>query len=158
MRLKEASAEEALIKVNISRRAFLPEYACILALIFILGYSRLNQIVLPRRFNYFIVALIFLIIISTELIKASQRATITASKVLIFDGLLKQTQKHIWIPSITDVDIHQNPLQRLCKYGDIHLRSASGEQTLRLRNVANPVQVLGRLEELIEKYKYTQNK
>jgi len=171
MRQKEASVgnspeeltgsqieEEISIKVSTSRRAFLLEYACVLTLISILGYSRLNQIVLPERFNYSIVTLIVLILISTELLKASHRAIITSSKVIIFDGLVKQTQKHIWISSITDVDIHQNPWQRLFNYGEIHLRSASGERTLRLKNIANPVQVLETLERLIEKYKYTKNK
>ncbi len=159
MRQKEETfSEESLIKVNTSRRSFLPEYACVLTLVSILGYSQLHQIILPERFNYFIIALIVLILISTELLKASHRAVITSSKVIIFDGLIKQTQKHIWTSSITNVDIHQNPLQRLFNYGEINLRSASGERTLRLKNVANPAWVLDRLEELIEKYKYTENK
>ena len=152
------STEESLIKVNNSRRAFLTEYACVLTLISILGYSRLHPIILPERFNYFIIALIVLILISTEFLKASHRAIITSSKVIIFDGLIKKTQKHIWTSSITDVDTHQNPLQRLFNYGEIHLRSASGERTLRLKNVGNPTQMLDRLESIIEKYKYTKNK
>ena len=144
------------MKIKRTRRAFIIEYTCVLILLLLLLFSSSGDISLPNWLNFLSISMAILILVSIEVVRLNHRAVITNSKVLIIDGLLKQTKKHIWIYAITDIEMHQNYVQRLLGYGNIHLRSASGQQALHLKNINSPEQIMEKLEELIEKYKNKQ--
>jgi membrane protein YdbS with pleckstrin-like domain len=147
--VKKEQGEKILYHLNRTRKAFLVEYTCIFILLVILFISNLKNITLITRFSNYLIGLIIIIIVATELSRLLHRVKITQSKILIINGLIKQSKKHVFMSYITDVDTKQSYLQRILNFGNIHLKSASGEGTLEIKDVDDPGTVMENIDNLI---------
>ncbi len=150
---KKDVGEKIIYNLNRTRKAFLVEYICAFILLAILLVSYQKGITEITRFSIYIVMFIISIVVATELSRLIHRVKITSSKILIIDGLIKQSKKHVFMSYITDVDAKQSYIGRILRFGNIHLKSASGEGTLEIRDVNNPERVMENIENLVEKHR-----
>lgn len=148
-----ANEEKILMDLRKSRKAFIIEYFCVAIFLALVVLGNIQKISLPKGISYLFLIAIAAIIISIETSICSNRYQIKETKVTIIRGILNQNKSHIFMDAITDVDLRQNYLQRLLKYGDLHIRSSSGMITLELNAIEMPQEAMEKLEELIEKYK-----
>ena len=142
---------KVLMSITKTRKAFIIEYFCAALLLFIILAAAFKGITIKHFLKYITVGVVITAIFSAELSRILHRCDITQSKVLIVEGLIKQTKKHIFISAITDVDMKQNYKQRFFGYGNIHIRSASGQKALELKDIDNPGEIMEKLEGLIHK-------
>lgn len=136
-----------------SRKSFWPEYLCSLFLISLIGAFYYQGKDLDRGITYFVLGLALVLIASAEVSRAVHRCKVTPSKIMIIDGLVKQSTRHIYIEAISDIDVRQNLLQRMLGYGKIRISSMSGEGSLEIKDVDSPEIRIKELERVIEKYK-----
>ncbi|MBI2668750.1 PH domain-containing protein [Candidatus Woesearchaeota archaeon] len=142
--------ERVLMDLCRSRKAFLVEYGCAGFLLFGLGVLQWEGIAGSAILTRFILAVVVVVILAIEVTRFSHRFIVTNSKVMICDGLIKRSKKHLFLSSITDVDVNQKVSQRLLGYGNLHIKSSSG-QILEAKDISNPGQTMERLEELIHR-------
>lgn len=151
VRLKMGKDEDILWEIRPTRKAFLIEYLCIVFLLGMLIMNYFSPVINLPQFNYLLLGIAALIVGNTEIYRLSRHCLISDSKVLLIDGLIKQSKKHIFIPSITDVSSSQDYLQMGLNYGKIKIQSTSGEKAIEIKNVSSPEKVVDLLERLIEK-------
>jgi len=149
--------EQELMIIRKSRRSFLLEYFCSALLLVLLTADYWKGIQLPVYFTYAIMAFVAFLILSAELARLTHRCIVTSTKLVIIDGLIRQSKKHIYIEAISDIDVKQSTLQRILNYGTIHIKSMSGEGCLEIKDVADPEEVMTEIEDIIEKYKNDSN-
>ncbi|HIH11736.1 TPA: PH domain-containing protein [Candidatus Woesearchaeota archaeon] len=142
---KEGAHEEVIMSLYRSRKAFLLEYGCAVILLLLWLAVQIKRIHLNDILTYGPLVVIAGTLISAESSRVLHRSTITSSKIVIVDGLLKVRKRHVFITSINDVDTKQTRLQRLLGFGNIHVRTASGEN-LELKDINNPEEVMELLE------------
>jgi uncharacterized membrane protein YdbT with pleckstrin-like domain len=145
--------EDTLMVLNPSRRSFLLEYCCGIFLVGLLSFFIYKKIDLNTKLTYFVFGLALFSIGSAEISRLLHRCRVTHSKLVIIDGMIKLSKKHIYIKAISDINIKQKVIQRLLNYGVIHIKTMSGESSLEIKNVANPGKRMEEIEEIIEKYK-----
>ncbi len=150
---KKEQNEEVLMNLTRTRKAFLIEYLCAFTLISLFFVAILKGYNIRPLISITIFSIVGIAVVSTEFSRLLHRCKVTESKVLIINGLIKQSKRHIFITSITDIDAKQGYLQRLFGYGDIDIKSASGEKALVIKDINNPEKTMIKLEELIENYK-----
>tara|TARA_Y100000310_G_scaffold326503_1_gene391464 strand:+ start:453 stop:929 length:477 start_codon:yes stop_codon:yes gene_type:complete len=145
--------EEIIMTFRRSRKAFIIEYLCAFTLISLFFIAILKGYTIRPLIYVTIFSLVGIAVISAELSRYLHRCKVSESKILIVNGLIKQSKRHIFITAITDIDAKQGYLQRIFGYGDIDIKSASGEKALVIKDINNPEGTMKRLEELIENYK-----
>lgn len=150
---KKKEKEEILMEFRVSRKAFWVEYGCGLFLLGLMGFLYYKRINLGEGISYFALGLAFFSLASAEVSRRAHRCEVTPSKLVIVNGLIRRNKKHIYMKSISDIDVRQGLVQRLLNYGVIHIKSASGESSLEIRDIDEPERRMEELEEIIEKYK-----
>lgn len=150
---KEQLEERDIMVLRKSRRSFLLEYGCALVLLILLALLRLKHVKISQSVVYLVLVLAFLFLASAEISRLAHRGKVTSSKLVIINGLIKQSKKHIYLGSISDIDVKQSFFQRIFNYGKIHIKSMSGEGSLEIKDIANPGEKMEEIEEIIEKYK-----
>ena len=141
-----------LTTVRKTRKSFLVEYGCAAFLIILMAALYSKGVVLGKL-SLLVVGVAMVSIGTAELSRLMHKVQLTSSKILIVDGLIRQSKKHIYVGLISDINSKQGVVQRLLNYGNIHVRSASGEGELHIKDVNQPAKLMNQIEDLIEKYK-----
>ena len=148
----EQDVDKTLLLLRHSRKAYLVEYICSLFLFGLIFAALLKNVDLPAKVLYSLSGLSLLGIASTEIRRYSgDRYKIMPTKLSVMKGVLKIKKKNVYyqpLGFIPDLNIKQTALQRLLGYGTIHLQV--GNNTLELKDIDYPHQVLELLENLIE--------
>lgn len=150
---KKKKEEKVLSVLKTARRSFLIEYSCGFFLLGLLVVFSYQGTYLNRWISYFVFGLALFSFASAEISRLVHRCEVTSSKIVIRNGLIRQSKKHVYLEAISDIDVKQGIIQRLLDYGIIHIKSMSGEGALEIWNVANPEAEMEKIEEIIEKYK-----
>jgi len=138
-------AEKSVLRVRTSRRYYVPIYAMSIFIVgFILwinlGEGSVSQVAL-------LAAAIFIIssIKGSELHRFNFLYEITPLAVVFTEGIFSKRSKRIDLSSISDINISQNPWQRLLRYGDVDVKLfAEGSK---IPNINNPKKFALVLEE-----------
>ena len=151
---KEAINEpEEIIKIlHRSRKAYLVEYFCGVALLSLLIATYIKGIRFPIGVTYFILGLGLFAIIFAEGSRVLLSYIITTEKISIVRGIVKQTKKNINyhpLAFVPDISMKQNRVERLLNYGTVSIES--GSSAFEIREVDNPKEVMELLEKMIEK-------
>ena len=128
------------------------EYLSGFFLLGLLAVVTVKGINLPTKGYLFVGGLAMLSIGSAEGTRMLFKYKITATKMMLQHGLISQTKRYIFVPSIADIDVKQTKIERLLNYGTIHLRSMSGE-ALQVPGIGEPYEITGLVENLVQKYK-----
>ncbi len=150
---KKKEDNRVLMNLKKSRRAFFLEYGCAIFLISLFIFLYVKDVKINPFLTYFMVGLTVFSVGSAEISRLVHRCKITPSKIVIINGLIGQSKKHIYLSGISDVDVRQGILARLLNYGKIHIKSMSGESSLEIKDVSNPGKKMERIENIIERYK-----
>ena len=145
-------AEEILLQFRKSRKSYWMEYLSGFFLLGLLAIVAVKGINLPMKGYYFVGGLAMISIGSAESTRMLFNYKISAEKMSLQHGLISQTKRYIFVPSIADIDVKQTKIERLFNYGTIHLRSMSGE-ALQVPGIGDPYAITGLVEELVQKYK-----
>jgi membrane protein YdbS with pleckstrin-like domain len=142
--------DKPLMNLSRSRKAFSIEYICATFLLSLPLIAIWKGVSLTPFYSIVPLGVAGTVIGMSELSRYVHRSNITENKILIVDGLVKMRKRHVFISAINDVDTKQTRLQRLLGFGNVHVRTASGEE-LELRDINNPERVMEKIEELIAK-------
>ncbi|MEK6940439.1 MAG: PH domain-containing protein [Nanoarchaeota archaeon] len=145
--------EELILSIKQSRKTYLFEYLA--------GFIILGMLLIFYKYNIKINDSIFyfLIIVSIAAILYPEfdrnfiipRYKITDKKISIITGVIKQSVKNIhFLPLgfIPEINLSQDRLPHLLNYGTISINS--GNDYFKIKNIDNPKNVMGLIEELIE--------
>lgn len=150
---RKKKEEEVLMVFRKTRRSYWLEYGCAFFLLALLGLLYAKEVKIPGKLEYLALGLGFFFIGYIEISRLLHKCVVLPSKLMVMDGLIKRNKKHIYMSSISDIDVKQGLMQRLLNYGNIHIKCASGEGAAEIKDVANPGGIMEEIEELIEKYK-----
>lgn len=145
--------DQVLFTLRKSRKVFFIEYFCGFLLLLFLGGMYLKRIFLANYIQYCLLLLVLFIIIYTEISRLVTQYKITSTKIIIIRGIVQQSTKNVYFRPLgfaTDLNIHQNRLQRLLNYGTIYLRGSDKENAFEFESIDQPQEILDVLEQLIE--------
>ena len=154
-RMEEAEhdEEQPILVLHRSRKAYIIEYTCgILLLIFLLIFL-LMDVELNSVVRKIVLGLAVLALLTPEISRLFMVYEITPSKVTITNGIFEQTKKNVhFVPLgyIPEINMKQDRIQRLLKYGTIFVHGSS-QNSFEIKDIDNPKKVLKLIEELIEK-------
>lgn len=145
--------EIPIMVLHRSRKAYIIEYGCGLALLIFLGVFYFQSIPLNAIVRNVVLVLAVISLITPELSRLFIVYEITHSKVTITKGIFQQTRKNVhFIPLgyIPEINMKQDRIQRLLKYGTIFVHG-SAQNSFEIKDVDQPKKILKLIEELIEK-------
>ncbi len=146
--------DKHILKLRPCRLFFINEYTLALLLILFLFY--LNSIGFPiNNFgNYAAFTMIILFVILPEFHRMRNRYIVTASQVIVEEGIISRKRKSVFMDNIADVSVQQNILQRLLHFGTVMIGSSSGREhmELKLKGIFQPKKVAHEIEKLIKEY------
>ena len=96
----------------------------------------------------------------TEIHRLMLRYRFMQDKLVILEGLLKQDKKNIYFHAlgfVPDINIKQNIIQRILKYGSISVVGGM-ISAFEIKDVSNPHKIMELIENLIEKSKHPDRK
>ena len=128
------------------------EYSCGLLLIILVIFSIIKGIEMPRFLPYFVGGLGVLSFASAEFSRFLTRYKILEDKIVIISGIIKQVKKSIYfhpLGFVPDINVKQSRLQRIMGFGTVFIKQG-GENSLEIKDVDNPHQILETIEDLIE--------
>ena len=138
-----------------TRKAFVLEYTCGVVLLLLILATKLTGIVLPKLVTYLVILIGFGIILLGEFLRIITTYKLTAGKIMITTGIIKQNKKNVYfhpLAFVPDLNIKQGRVQRLLGYGTVFLQ-AGPNTTFEIRDVNYPHKVLKIIEESIERNK-----
>lgn len=145
--------EQAIIVLRRSRKTFLIEYLCGLFLFGLIFLFYVVGISLHPIMRNIVLGLALLAIIIPELSRLFLVYIVTPTKITIIKGLIQQTKKNVhFIPLgyIPEINMKQNRIQRLLKYGTIFIHGST-QNSFEIRDINRPQEILELIEELIKK-------
>lgn len=150
----EKNFEHLLYILKRSRKAFFPEYFCGFFLLILLGINYFKGYISNQLLIYFLLGLAVFSLISAEYSRMILKYTFMPEKMVITEGLVKQRKQNVYyhpLGYVPDINIKQNFMQRMLNYGTISV--STGSNSFQIKDVDNPDQVVGLLEDLIENSK-----
>lgn len=159
LKKKKENVEE-IIFLQKTRKAFIPEYACGIFLIFLFFSLYFLNLSVPVMVQKGILVLGLLALIFAEISRKMVTYQITPEKLVIMQGLFKKVQKDIHfnpLSFVPEINIHQGILQRILNYGDIFIESA-GVKQLEMKDISNPHQIFSILEDRLEANRIVETK
>ncbi len=148
------TVDKIILKTKPHRISFVKEYVLAALLVVFLFY--LNSIGFPiNNFgNYAAFTMIILFVILPEFHRMRNRYIVTASQVIVEEGIISRKRKSVFMDNIADVGVHQNFFQRLLHFGTVTIGSSSGREhmELKLKGVFQPKLVAHEIEKLIKEY------
>lgn len=146
--------EEPIHKLRPSRIAFLKNYLLSAILVIFIIYLFLVSFPLTQTglMASATLVLIFLILPEIEILRNTY--AITASQVIVEEGIISRKRRSVFFDNVADVSVHQNFLQRILRYGSVVVGSSSGREhmELRLKGVQKPKDLAHSIERLIKEY------
>ncbi|MBU0457072.1 MAG: PH domain-containing protein [Nanoarchaeota archaeon] len=146
--------EEVLMSLRKTRKSLTTEYFCAIFLLLLLLISSVKGLVIKANIKYFIFGLALFSFVSAELSRYFVNYKITPKKVITTNGIIKQTKKNIYfhpLGFVTDINVKQDRIQRILNYGTVYVKSASGDNSLEIKDVDRPHEVLEMIENLIKR-------
>jgi len=148
---KEFNIGKDLITIRNSRKAYLPAYLMILAVIALLIYLKIEEF--PLHPYALIAAAVFIIgtIKTTEIHRLRNYYEITSNYMIHKKGLFTKEIKRIFIPTISDIGLKQTPWQRLLNYGTVKIHRYSEGPTIDVKNINSPIEFMDILEGVLNR-------
>lgn len=143
-----------------TRKAFWVEYLCGFVILILLFISYLKGISLMFKAQMLLLAIGLIILGYTEIHRLMLRYRFMQDKLVILEGLLKQDKKNIYFHAlgfVPDINIKQNIIQRILKYGSISVVGGM-ISAFEIKDVSNPHKIMELIENLIEKSKHPDRK
>jgi uncharacterized membrane protein YdbT with pleckstrin-like domain len=150
---EEEKQERVILVLRRSRKAFLVEYSCGILLLVLLLILYARDIALQPLVRNVVLGLALLALVTPEISRLFLVYKITSTKVTIIKGILQQVKKNVhFIPLgyIPEINMKQDRIQRLLKYGTIFVHG-SGQNSFEIKDVDQPQAILELIEDLIEK-------
>jgi membrane protein YdbS with pleckstrin-like domain len=145
------SDNKLVLVLRKTRKAFLPEYFCVLILLAFPIYFYYMKMELNSLILYLTIGMAFFTLGFVELSRAMSRYEFTKEKLTIIDGIIKRHKKHVSFYAIgflTDINVSQSALQRSLGYGTIYVEGG-GANAFAIKDVSEPHQVMKKIEGLI---------
>ncbi len=128
------------MEIRITRKTFLLNY--VFALIFVL----LSLAFLNNLLVFSILFSIFLfLILEPEIARISTKFKIEKNKIIEIKGIFSRSEKIIDFEKITEIYMHQNPLDRILNIGEIIVKSF--DDKIKMKKIDNP----NKIKKLLEK-------
>jgi uncharacterized membrane protein YdbT with pleckstrin-like domain len=146
--------EEPIHKLTQSRISFLKNYLLSALLAVFVAYLFLSGFPVMQLGFYVSVALIAVFVSLPEIERVRSTYVVTASQVIIEEGIIGRKRKSVFFDNVADVSVHQNILQRILQYGSVTVGSSSGREhtVLKLKGVHRPKELAYGIERLIKEY------
>lgn len=146
--------EEPIHRLKPSRIAFLKNYLLSAFLAIFLAYLFLAGFPISQTGLYAAGILILVFIALPEIEILRNTYAITASQVIVEEGLVSRKRRSVFFDNVADVSVHQNFLQRLLRYGSVVIGSSSGREhmELKMKSVRKPKEAAHNIERLIKDY------
>ena len=134
-----------------SRKVYILDYIIAFGLIFALLFAEFKGFTL----NSFVMGSATLLV-ATGIILPETKRIMTSYKVngnylIVVHGLLRKGVKRVDLKTITGIELSQNFWQRMLNYGTIDIHSASGPNSMKIKNIDQPHDFVTLLEEKISK-------
>ncbi len=146
--------EETIHKLKPSRVAFLKNYLLSASLAAFLAYLFLTGFPISQMGLYAagILVLVFIALPEIEILRNNY--AITASQVIVEEGIISRKRRSLFFNNTSDISVHQNFLQRMLRYGSVVIGSSSGRDhmELNLKGVRKPKEMAHNIERLIKQY------
>ncbi len=146
--------EEPIHKRTQSRISFIKNYLLSLFLIIFIAYLLLASFPLTQTGIAASAALIFIFIIHPEIERLRTTYMVTASQVIVEEGIASRKRRSVFFDNVADVSVHQNFIQKMLRYGSVTVGSSSGREhmELKLKGVHRPKELAYSIERLIKNY------
>ncbi len=144
--------DKPLYELRPSRISFIANYFLSAVLAGIVGVVKgvglyLNEIGIAAA-----AGLIAILLAIPEVARIRHLYKITPSQVVQEVGILKKERDSIFLDNIADLNSDQNFSQRLLRFGDIKIGSASGAGKIVLKGIKEPRKIALELEKLMHEY------
>lgn len=146
--------EDTIHRLKPSRISFLKNYMLSAFLAILLLYLFLTGFPIVQYGLYASVFLILLFVALPEFERMRNTYAITASQVIVEEGIISRKRRSVFFDNVADVSVNQNFLQRMLRYGSVVIGSSSGREhmELDLKGVRRPKEVAHNIERLIKEY------
>lgn len=146
--------EEPIHKLTQARISFVKNYLLSAFLAAFVAYLFLTGFPVTQPGIYAAVALIAVFLALPEIERMRSTYVVTASQIIIEEGVIGRKRRSIFFDNVADVSVHQNILQRLLRYGSVTVGSSSGREhmVLKLKGVRRPKELAYSIERLIKEY------
>lgn len=142
-----------LIKVKVSRKAFLPLYFLILVVIGTLGFLyfkgyAVNRVSLIASFVFSVFAIKLI-----EIERQRDWWAVTNTSLVQSTGILNKNVKEIDFSSISDLDLDKPLFKRFLNYGNVNVRVFFNENSICIRDINQPERFIEFLQGVMNTHK-----
>lgn len=132
----EVEKEDDILKIRTSRKLYIPFYFMVFVLISVIIFVKIYRKPLNDMALNLVLIFAIAVIIATEIHRLGNSYEINKNSVIHRKGYFKIVSKRIEYGAISDIDIEQNPWQRIFSFGNIQIFKFSEKSII--RNINKP--------------------
>ncbi len=143
----EEEDKKDTLRVNNSRKLYIPIYIMILILVLVLSFANYSGKEIDDLAFKTVIVFSIVALISTEINRHMNSYEINSQSLIHRKGIITQITKRVDLTAISDADSNQHLMQRILNYGNVSVHLFSRDGAIPVHHINNPKKFVDFLEE-----------